>query len=203
MNKRARTYHPSMSDAVVKARTGRDWGSWFRALDRAGASRLAHRQIAEILGNRHRVPSWWSQMVTVEYERARGLRLRHQNATGFSVAVSRTLATRLPQLYAATARPGARRKWFPSGSFEPSSQTRDKYLRGRWGHKARLEIGFYAHGAGKSRIAVQVSHLSRKGEVEPLRHAWKSALAKLQTLLDDSRQSQHAAAPRTHAVTRR
>ena len=185
MKARARRYVPAMSDAAVKARTGRDWAGWFKTLDKAGASRLAHRQIADILSNRHRVPGWWCQMVTVEYERARGLRVRHQTPTGYSVAVSKTLATGLPQLFSATARPGERRKWFPRGAFEASSQTRDKYFRGRWKQNARLEIGFYAKGAGKSQIAVQVSRLARKADVEPVRRQWRTALGKLQGLLQD------------------
>ena len=185
MATRTRAYVPSLSNAVVKARTGRDWAGWFRMLDRAGASRLGHRQIAEILSSRHQVPGWWCQMVTVEYERARGLRARHQSASGYSVSVSKTLATRLGNVYSATARPGERRKWFPRGAFEASSQTRDKYFRGRWKQNARLEIGFYARGAAKSQIAVQVSRLPRRGDVEPVRHAWKSALGKLQALLED------------------
>jgi hypothetical protein len=55
----------------------------------------------------------------------------------------------------------------------------------RWKQGTRLEIGFYAKGTGKSQIAVQVSRLARKGDVEPVRHAWKAALTKLQTLLED------------------
>jgi hypothetical protein len=174
-----------MSDAAVKARTGRDWAGWFAVLDKAGARRLTHREIVAILSTRHALPGWWCQMVTVEYERARGLRARHQTAEGFSVAISRTLRTRLSHLYAVTARSGERRKWFPRGAFEPSSQTRDKYFRGRWKQGARLEIGFYARGSGKSQIAVQVSHLAHKGDVEPVRRSWKAALARLEHLIEE------------------
>ena len=106
MSAGARSYVPAMSDAAVKARTGRDWAAWFATLDRSGAQRLAHREIAHLLAARHRVPSWWSQMVAVEYERSRGLRVRHQSADGFSIAISRTLSTRLPHLYEVTARAG-------------------------------------------------------------------------------------------------
>jgi hypothetical protein len=60
-----------------------------------------------------------------------------------------------------TTQAGERRKWFPTGAFEPSSHTRNKYLRGRWEQGARLEIGFYARHPGKSQIAVQVSHLAK------------------------------------------
>jgi hypothetical protein len=185
MAARAVSHVPSVSDAAVKARTGRDWPGWFGALDKAGAKALSHREIAHLLAARHRVPQWWSQMITVEYERARGLRMRHQTGAGFSVSVSRTLATRLPQLYAAAARPGERRKWFPRGGFELSSQTREKYFRGRWKHSARIEIGFYARKAGRSQIAVQVSRLADRAEVEPVRRAWKAALRRLEVLLED------------------
>ena len=185
MATQTRSSAPGISDAAVKARTGKGWASWFATLDRAGAAQLPHREIAQILARRHRVPGWWSQMVTVEYERARGLRTRHQTTSGYSVAISRTLPTRLPQLYAVTTQAGERRKWFPGGTFEPSSQTRNKYFRGRWKQSARLEIGFYARQPGKSQIAVQVSHLAKKSDVEPVRRSWKAALARLQNLLED------------------
>jgi hypothetical protein len=107
-----------------------------------------------------------------------------KSQTGFSVAISRTLKTRLSHLYAVTSRAGERRKWFPRGAFEPSSQTKDKYFRGRWKHGARLAIGFYARGSGKSQIAVQVSRLAKKGDVEPVRQSWKAALTRLQKLLE-------------------
>ena len=182
---RARSYVPGISDAAVRARTGKDWQGWFGILDRAGAGRLGHAQIAAMLVRRHHLRPWWSQMVAVEYERARGLRTRHQTPQGYAVAVSRTVATGLPHLYQVTARAGERRKWFPRGAFEPSSHTRDKYFRGRWRQGPRLEIGFYARGAGKSRIAVQVSRLPKKADVETARATWKAALARLEGLLED------------------
>src|SRR5262249_32096312 len=115
-------YVPNMSDAAVKAKTGKDWAGWFGALDRAGAAQVAHRDIAELLNDRHGVPGWWSQMVTVEYERARGRRARHQTTGGYQVAVSKTVATSLDDLYAWTASPARRRAWFPRTKFVPSSQ---------------------------------------------------------------------------------
>jgi len=185
MTTRTHPAAPGISDTAVKARTGKDWAAWFATLDRAGAAQLPHREIAQILARRHRVPGWWSQMVSVEYERSRGLRARHQTASGYSVAISRTLQTRLPQLYAVTTKAGERRKWFPAGAFEPSSRTRNKYFRGRWKQGARLEIGFYARQPGKSQIAVQVSRLAKKSDVEPVRRSWRAALARLQNLLED------------------
>lgn len=173
---------PNMSDVAVKAKTGKDWASWFGALDKAGAAKLKHPQIAQLLHEKHGVADWWCQMVTVEYELARGLRVRHQTATGYSVSASKTIATTLSALYAATSNAAKRKQWFPKGELEVSSQTKDKYFRGAW-NGARLEIGFYAK-EGKAQIAVQVNKLAKRADVDRERVAWKAALVKLQKLLE-------------------
>jgi hypothetical protein len=177
-------YVPNMSDATVKAKTGKDWAGWFGALDKAGAVKLKHSQIAELLHDKHEMPGWWCQMVTVEYELARGLRVRHQTATGFSVSASKTFATSLSALYTAAANAVKRKQWFPKGDFAASSQTRNKYLRGAWNGGARIEMGFYAKEGGKAQIAIQVNKLAKRADVDRERAAWKAALGKLQKLLE-------------------
>lgn len=184
MAAKTKGYVPSMSDAAVRARTGRNWSGWFGALDKAGAAGLGHKEIAVLLHEKYGLPGWWCQNVTVEYERARGLRARYQKKDGYSVGISKTIATKLPALYRATSAAAARRKWFPKGAFELSSQTADKYFRGSWNGDARIEMGFYAKGADKAQIAVQVNKLGSPAEVERERLAWKTALSKLQSLLE-------------------
>jgi hypothetical protein len=183
MGGKANRYVPSMSAAAVRAKTGKDWNAWFRALDKLGATKLEHREIAKFLSETHGLPGWWCQCVTVEYERARGLRARHETTSGFSVAVSKTIATRVSELYGATTNPVQRKRWFPKGAFEPSSETKNKYFRGSWNKTARLEIGFYAKGAGKAQIAVAVNKLAEKSDVEAQRAVWKKALEKLAAMV--------------------
>lgn len=173
-----------ISNDAVKARTGKDWKTWFELLDRAGAKKLGHTATAELLMKKHGVPGWWAQCVTVEYELSRGLRERHQGTDGYSVGVTKTIASGLGNLYEATTNARLRRKWFPRGAFEVSSQTRDKYFRGPRKKTARLEMGFYAKGRGKARIALQVSRLANRAEVEATRETWKKALTKLQAMLE-------------------
>ena len=62
------------SDAVVKARTGKSPAQWNRILDRWGAKKKGHTLTAKYLLKRYRLGPWWSQMVTVRHEYARGLR---------------------------------------------------------------------------------------------------------------------------------
>ena len=50
-----------MSDAAVQAKTGKTWKEWFAILDRAGARKMAHKEIAAYLYRELQVPAWWSQ----------------------------------------------------------------------------------------------------------------------------------------------
>lgn len=187
MTRKGLDYVPSTSDETVRDKTGRNWASWFRLLDQAGASKLAHGDITAVLSDPHGLPGWWCQKVAVEYERARGLRAPHETARGFSVAVSMTVAVSVSVLYAAVADVSRRRAWFPRGAFEPTSLTKDKYVRGSWNRSARLAVGVSAKGATKATVALQVSKLAAKEDVERERTAWKRALGKLRALVKGER----------------
>lgn len=66
-----------ISDDAVRAKTGKTWAEWFSILDSAAAAKKKHVEIARFLRKKQRCASWWSQMVTVGYERARGLREKY------------------------------------------------------------------------------------------------------------------------------
>src|SRR4051812_42123691 len=57
-----------MSDDAVSKATGRTWTDWVKVLDAARAAEKPHRAIASYVSSLG-TPSWWSQMVTVGYER--------------------------------------------------------------------------------------------------------------------------------------
>ena len=61
---------PRMSDAAVKAKTGKTWSEWFVVLDKAGAKKMDHKEIVAYVSERYEVESWWWQMVAVTYEQA-------------------------------------------------------------------------------------------------------------------------------------
>ena len=67
-------HNPAISDDRLKAATGRSRQRWFALLDKAGAESWDRRRIARWLGVKHEVDAWWAQSLTVDYERARGLR---------------------------------------------------------------------------------------------------------------------------------
>ena len=171
-----------MTDAAIKAKTGKDWAGWFAALDKAGAARLDHRGIARLAGEKMGAGDWYGQMVAVSYERAHGLRVTNQKCDGeFSVSVTRVMKAPLTRLYAvATAEP---KTWFPKGDFMESSRIKDKYWRGKW-KSGRLDLGFYAKGPGKAQIALQSNKLSGAAAVEKERSLWKKAIDTLQGMVE-------------------
>src|SRR5574338_1005744 len=81
-----------MSDLALKPKTGCDWNRWVYALDRVKAHAWSHAEIARHVRTRYKTSPWWSQTVTVGYERIKGLRVRGQRLDGsFEASKSRTL----------------------------------------------------------------------------------------------------------------
>ncbi len=82
-----------MDDAAVIRATGRAWSDWYAILDGRGARSLRHASIARLLREEYGVPAWWSQSVTVEYEKHIGRRETGQRESGeFTASASRTVA---------------------------------------------------------------------------------------------------------------
>src|ERR671918_172387 len=89
----------TVSDGVIRRRTGRGWEEWFELLDESGALVKPHREIARWLQSEQRIDGWSSQSVTVSYERARGRRGVGEHADGFAITASKTVAVPVDRLY--------------------------------------------------------------------------------------------------------
>jgi hypothetical protein len=173
----------SISDAVVAAKTGKTWPQWFAVLDRAGARTLPHPAIARLLHEKHGVPGWWSQMVTVEYERARGLRAIHQQAGGYTASVSRTFAAATGTLFRAWTDAPRRRRWLGAARLTVTSATPGKYVHVRCDDGTRVDVGFYPKGKVRCQMAVAHCKLPRARDVVRMKKYWGAALDRLQKVL--------------------
>ena len=80
-----------MNDTPVMRSTGRELHEWFAILDRHEACDLPHKDIARLLSGDYGVPAWWSQNVTVEYEKHIGRRETGQTQSGeYDATATRT-----------------------------------------------------------------------------------------------------------------
>jgi uncharacterized protein YndB with AHSA1/START domain len=173
-----------MSDDAVKAKTGKTWAEWFKILDAAGAKKLDHKGIVAILSGQHGLGSWWRQMVTVGYERERGLRVVHQNARGFSASASKTIAVPVMKLFDAWNDEKIRRRWLPKSDFEIRKATPGKSMRITWIEgKTNVDVGFFSKGKDKSQVAVQHDKLADAKAVARMKKFWSKALLTLQETL--------------------
>lgn len=170
-----------ISDEAVRKKTGRDWKEWFALLDKAGAKKMAHKEMAQHLDSVG-VPGWWAQMVTVEYERARGLREKYQQAGGYSASASRTLAVSLDILYRHWADEKLRGKWLKE-KLVVRRATDGKSMRITWPDQTSVEAYFLGKGEQKSQVAVQHGKLAGKKDVERMKKYWQAALDRLEKVL--------------------
>jgi hypothetical protein len=173
------------SDEAVKAKTGKVWAEWFRILDRAGARKMPHKEIAAYLRDEQHVGPWWGQMVAVAYEHERGIREKFQKCDGeFSASGSRTMAAPMSKAFAAWTDDKLRRRWLPDGKLEITTATPGKYVRGKWG-ASRLSVGFVGKGAAKTQVAVDHGKLPSSRESARMKSYWFSALNRLQEMLEE------------------
>ena len=175
-----------MSDAAVQRATGRVWAEWFKLLDGFGARKMPHKEIAERLYAEHPdVGGWWCQMITVGYEQARGLRVKHERPDGFSVSSSKTIAVPVARAFGAWKDGRLRARWLSDSEMHVRKATANRSMRITWdGGDTRLDVNFYAKGPGKSQVAVEHQKLPDARAAQRMKRFWSERLSDLKELLE-------------------
>ena len=175
-------YEPQFSDESVRRNTGRGYPEWFAALDQWGAADRRHSEIARWLGDEFGIPGWWCQNVTVEYERARGLRpLRGDRDGTHNVSASRTVAVPLERLYEAFLDPARLERWqLRTRSAQPARSARFDWEDGA----SRVIVGFAAKGDAKSTVAVSHERIADADTADGLKAMWRERLGELKAQLE-------------------
>jgi hypothetical protein len=165
-------------DEAVRAATGRTWDEWCAYLDAAGAAARTHREIValvvpEISGN----DGWWGQMVTVGYERLRGLRAKHQTAAGFNASVSKTLDAPAAEAFDALAGDERRERWLPD-AFHVTKATPHRIVRAKAGDGTAVVFSLIAKGERCS-VTVEAQKLADAEAVAAAKTRWRAVLEAL------------------------
>ena len=166
-----------MSDDVIKEKTGCTWEAWVKALDYSRANELSHREIAKLVKEKWDTPSWWTQMVTVGYERIKGLRARGQGRDGdYTMNRSRTFGVSVETLYEAWADGRRRKRWLDETGVKVRTATAPKSLRLQMPDGAIVAVGFSSKGKSKSAVALEQARLPDREAAEALKQRWSDRL---------------------------
>ncbi|HEY7613751.1 MAG TPA: hypothetical protein VH764_12200 [Gemmatimonadales bacterium] len=173
-----------IKDATIKDKTGCNWERWVWALDRAGAQDWSHRGIADHVRRVYKTPMWWTQAVTVGYERIKGLRAIGQRRNGqYEAGKSRTLAASTPRVYRACRDARTRRHWLGEVSITVRTAIPNKSMRITWGDGTNVEWYFVPKGDAKCQVAVQHGKLPDREAVDRMKTWWGERLGELDRLL--------------------
>ena len=166
-----------MSDEAIKAKTGCTWVRWVTALDYAKAHTWPHRKIAEYVHEKYKVGDWWSQTVTVGYERIKGLRTIGQRRDGsFEATKSRTFPVPASRLYQAFSDPRRRAEWLDGVELTVGIARRDKSLRLTWSDGSSVDVRFTGKAATKSQVAIQHRKLPDQASSRKMKEFWADRL---------------------------
>jgi hypothetical protein len=174
-----------MSDAAIKAKTGCTWERWVRSLDHHKAYTWPHAKIAEFVHTKYKVPDWWTQTVTVGYERIKGLRAIGQRRDGaFEANKSKVFPVSLSRLYQAWHRPTSRARWLGEPKLVVRTARTDKSMRITWPDSTSVEVMFYSKAAEKSQVTIAHRKLPDRTTSDRMKAFWTERLAALSELLN-------------------
>jgi hypothetical protein len=186
----------SVTDEKAREKTGHGLDHWFGALDRFGGVDKGHSALARHLYEDHGVSGWYSQGITVAYERARGARALNQRTSGdYEVSVTKTLDGDTPALVRAFTDAKRRDVWLNAANAElgaaltaalKARSSKGFVIRpdgmGRYRYKwATTTVQIYLIPKAGNRTSVVVTHFALRdaGAVEESRARWRAALASL------------------------
>jgi hypothetical protein len=179
-----RVEEPGMTDASIRTGSGKTWDEWFRILDDWGAAERTHRDIARWLHDEQGVPGWWSQTVTVGYERARGMRARHETTSGFQVSVQKTIAASADRIERAFTQTRQRNRWLDAGTLT-ARKTKPGRSVADFDAVDGSRVTIYLVPTSKDSTAVQVvqTKMASAAKVATQRAFWRARLQALAEVL--------------------
>lgn len=173
----------NISNEAVQKATGKGWKHWFALLDEAESTSKTHKEIAAWLSEHSELSGWWTQMITVQYERERGLREVHEKKDGFEAGKSKTFYLPVDKLYQAWIDPAQRKQWLEAPDFEIRTATKNKSIRISWPDETNVVVDFAVKGEAKAQISIQHNKLADKKKVVKWKAYWHSQLSKLDDYL--------------------
>ena len=169
-----------MSNQTVKEKTGCTWERWVPMLDYHGAEDMRHGEIATLIRQKYKIDGWWSQMVTVGYERIKRRRALGQRLDGsYEASKSKTYAVPVATVFDAWAESRRRKQWLNEASVTLRTAIRPKSIRLGWRDGTIVAVWFTPKGADKTAVAIAHTKLTSKADADRMKQYWSERLEAL------------------------
>jgi uncharacterized protein YndB with AHSA1/START domain len=189
-------------DALEKA-TGRIGSAWFTLLNEEGMAEVPHKEIAAHLADRHGVSKWWSQTITVEYEKHIGRRILGQTESGgLQIGVTKTLPADAATLWeyldsrrgiaalTETEDPvpdgmvglnitGSSGLIARTTTYEPGSHIRMQWKLPEWPSHSILQVRLTPKGGAKTALTFHQEKLPNAASREAMKKRWKDVAERI------------------------
>ena len=174
-----------VSNATIKTKTGCDWKKWTDALDYVQAHEWTHTEIARYVREKFKIDGWWSQSVTVGYERIKGLRVIGQRRTGeFEASKSKTFHVPMTKLYSAFTDKRKRARWLGPVDVKVGATIKHRSFRLTWTDGKPVAAWFEIKGPRKSAVGVTHHKLPDRATADRVKAEWAGRLEKLEEMLN-------------------
>jgi uncharacterized protein YndB with AHSA1/START domain len=194
-------------DETVIAKTGKSISQWYAILDEFDGPRKGHKAMADHLAKGYGLDLWYSQNITVGYERERGIRELGQRSDGFfAVDVSKKIEAPVDKVWEAWADPNILGKWFTTNAVHDFREggaysnndgdngvfkriTPNKMLRFTWENEKHcpgtvVSVAFYPQGDSATRITITHDKLKDRAGMDDMRPGWTWALTSLKSFIE-------------------
>ena len=174
-----------ISDEAVKKSTGKTRKQWFSILNKNGAKKMEHKQVAKLLHEKYGLSPWWSQMVTVQHDQEIKSRKKHEKPEGFQISKSITLTSPVTKIYNTINSPLKRIVWLSDPAITITKSTKDKSIRGKWSDKkTNIEFQLYPKDINRTQVVVQQSRIKSSKEAEMMKTYWRKQLNNFKKYLE-------------------
>jgi hypothetical protein len=166
--------------------TDRPLEAWFALLEGRGARDWKHRDIAVFLSVEG-VPPWWTQDITVRYEKHIGRRVLGQRGKTFSATATKTISASVDAAFDAWLSDEQRRQWLPSTKLQLRTSKKGKYPSARFdvgSDDGRLMVSFDAKGESRTVVAIEHSKLPDDASRKQWATFWRERLTALKEQLE-------------------
>jgi hypothetical protein len=187
------------SDQAVFKATGRSKNDWYAIIEEGVKDKMTHPEIAEFLRKEYDLSPWWSQEITVLFEKHAGTRVTGQTMdAGFQVGINKTIPVPHKKLWAlifvenrlglfqdnklnlAEGLTGVNSRGvsYKITTYRPYSHIRMQWRLPNWDEYSILQIRLNAKTDNNTTLSIHQEKLKNKNTREAMKLFWKKELEK-------------------------